>query len=226
MKHFIVAMAILGMATLCVADTTIIQKVESGPVMGQPAKNTTQTMQIKGKKARIDHAGLTQYQILDLAAKKMYTIDSEKKQAMVMSLDMVNAAGAMFKQMNKDAKLNVQNTGNTRTVNGFKCTDYVVSMTGGMGMTSKQCVTKDIDSSDFEAFRPYAEGMVKMFVGENTAQLPQGMAVVTETQLTMMGQKIDSKTELQSVKKEEIAASVFEIPAGYEVKEVPGMPKQ
>jgi Domain of unknown function (DUF4412) len=226
MKHFFIVVAILGMATLCFADTTIIQKVESGPMMGQPGKNTVQTMQIKGNKARIDHANVAQYQILDLAAKKMYTIDSEKKQAMVMSLDMVNAAGAMFKQMNKDAKLNVQNTGNTRTVNGFKCTDYVVTMSGGTAMTSKQCITKDIDSTDFEAFRPYAEGMVKMFLGDNTAKLPQGMAVITETQMTMMGQKIDSKTELQSVKKEEIAGSVFEIPAGFEVKEVPGMPKQ
>jgi hypothetical protein len=226
MKHFIVVMAILGMATLCFADITITQKVESGPMMGQPAKNTIQTMQIKGNKARIDHQDVAQYQILDLAAKKMYNVDSEKKQAMVMSLDMVNAAGTMFKQMNKDAKLSVQNTGNTRTVNGFKCTDYIVSLTGGMGMTSKQCITKDIDSTDFEAFRPYAEGIVKMLVGDNTAKLPQGMAVVTETQMTMMGQKIDSKTELQSVKKEEIAPSVFEIPAGYEVKEVPGMPKQ
>jgi hypothetical protein len=226
MKHLFIVVAILGLATLGFADTTIIQKVESGPIMGQPAKNTIQTMQIKGNKARIDHANVAQYQILDLAAKKMYTIDSDKKEAIVMSLDMVNAAGNMFKQMNKDAKLSVQNTGKSRTVNGFKCTDYVVSMSGGMGMTSKQCVTTDIDASDFEAFRPYAEGMVKMFVGENTAQLPQGMAVVTETQLTMMGQKIDSRTELQSVKKEQIAASVFEIPAGFAVKEMPGMPKQ
>ncbi|MCI0416914.1 DUF4412 domain-containing protein [bacterium] len=226
MKHFFIVLAFLGMTTLCFADTTIIQKVASGPVMGQSGTNAIQTMKIKGTKARIDHDNVKQYQILDLAAKKVYTIDNEKKQAMVMSLDMMNAAGAMFKQMNKDAKLNIQNTGNTRTVNGFKCTDYVISMTGGMGLTSKQCLTKDIDSSDFEAFRPYAEGMVKMFLGDNAAQLPEGMAVVTETQMTMLGQKVDSKTELQSVKKEEIPGSVFEIPAGYAVTEMPGMPKQ
>ena len=226
MRNFLIVVAIFGMATLCFADTTITQKVESGPIMGQPAQNTIQTMQIKGTKARIDHANMAQYQIMDLAAKKVYTIDNSKKEAMVMSLDMVNAAGAMFKQMNKDAKLNIQNTGNTRTVNGFKCTDYVVSMTGGMAMTSKQCITQDIDSTDFEAFRPYAEGMIRTLLGDNTAKLPQGMAVVTETQMTMMGQKIDSRTELQSVKKEEIAGSVFEIPADYKVKEMPGMPKQ
>jgi hypothetical protein len=95
-----------------------------------------------------------------------------------------------------------------------------------MALTSKQCVTKDIDSSDFEAFRPYAEGMVKMFLGESTAKLPEGMAVVTETQMTMMGQKVNSKTELQSVKKEELPASLFEVPAGFKIQEMPGMPKQ
>ncbi len=226
MKQFFVVVAIFGMATFCFADTTIIQKVESGPMMGQPGTKAIQTMKIKGNKARIDHDNLAQYQIMDLEAKKVYTVDNAKKQAMVMNLDMMNAAGAMFKQMNKDGKLSVQNTGNSRTVNGFKCTDYVISMSGAMALTSKQCLTKDVDASDFEAFRPYAEGMVKMFLGDNTTQLPEGMAVVTDTQMTMMGQKIDSKTELQSVKKEPIDGSIFEIPAGYKVQEMPGMPKK
>jgi hypothetical protein len=227
MKKLMFAALAWGITSLCFADTTIIQKVQSGPFMGQPGTNTIQTMKIKGTKARIDHQNLTQYQILDLAAKRVYVVNPDKKEAMVMGLDMMNAAGAMFKQMAKDAQLNVQNTGNTRTVNGFKCTDYVISATGGMAMTSKQCVTKDIDYKDFEAFRPYAEGFVKMIIGDTGAKkLPEGIAVETETTINMMGQKIDSKTELQSVKKEEIPASDFELPTGYTKKEMPGVPHQ
>jgi Domain of unknown function (DUF4412) len=216
-----------GISSLCFADTTITQRVQSSPVMGQPGTNTIQTMKIKGTKARIDHQNVPQYQILDLTTKKVYVVNPDKKEAMVMGLDMMNAAGNMFKQMNKDAQLNVQNTGNTRTVNGFKCTDYVISTTGAMAMTSKQCVTKDIDYKDFEAFRPYAEGFVKMILGDTgKTKLPEGIAVTTETTINMMGQKIDSKTELQSVKKEAIPASDFEVPAGYAKKEMPGMQQQ
>ena len=217
---------LIGIASLCFADTTIIQKVESGAMLGQPATNTIQTMRIKGNKARIDHQNVAQYQILDLGAKKVYMVDPDKKEVMVMGLDMMNAAGAMFKQMNQNAKLNVQSTGTSRTVNGFKCMDYVVTMSGAMALDSKQCVTKDVDYTDFEAFRPYAEGMVKMFAGDATAKLPEGISVITETDMTLMGQKVKSRTELQSIKKEEVPASTFEIPAEFKTKEMPGMPKQ
>jgi hypothetical protein len=227
MRNFLIMVAIMIVTNFSFADTTIIQKVQSSAMMGQPATNTVQTMRIKGPKARIDHQGMAQYQILDLAGKRVYMIDTDKKQAMVMSLDMMNAAGAMFKQMNQNAQLNVQNTGNTRTINGFKCTDYVVSMAGGMSVNSKQCVTTDVDYSDFEAFRPYAEGLMKMVAGdEGASKLPPGLSVVTETDMSIMGQKVSSKTELQSVKKEPITADIFEIPAGFEVKEMTGVPKQ
>jgi hypothetical protein len=224
MNKWMLAALVLGITTFCFADTTITQKVQSSPVMGQPGVNTIQTMRIKGTKARIDHQNQSQYQILDLAAKRVYIVNPEKKEAMVMGLDMLNTAGAMFKQMNKDAQLNVQSTGSTRTINGFKCTDYVISSTGAMSMNSKQCVTKDVDYKDFEAFRPYAEGFVKMVLGDNAAtKLPEGIAVVSQTTINMMGQKIDSTSELQSVKKEELPASDFEVPAGFTKKEMPGM---
>ncbi len=227
MRHFLVILAIVGVTNLCSADTTILQKVETSAMMGQPGVNTIQTMKIKGNKARIEHQNVAQYQILDLGTKKVYRVDPDKKQVLVMSLDMMNMAGAMLKQMNQNAQLNVQNTGNKRTVNGFKCTDYIVSVTGGMELNSKQCITTDVDSSDFEAFRPYAEGMVKSFVGDQSAaKLPPGMSVITETNMSMMGQKIVSKTELQSVTKEEIPPSVFEVPPDFQVKEMTGMPKQ
>jgi hypothetical protein len=228
MKILFIILAIVTAASgISFADTTIIQKVESGAMMGQPATNTVQTMRIKGSKARIDHQNMAQYQIVDLAAKKVYMVDTDKKQVMVMGLDMMNAAGAMFKQMNQNAQMNVQNTGNTRTVNGFKCTDYVVSMSGAMSINSKQCVTTDVDSSDFEAFRPYAEGVMKMFAGDDAAtKMPPGISVVSETDMSIMGQKVSSRTELQSVKKEDIPASLFAVPEGFEVKEMPGMPKK
>jgi hypothetical protein len=224
MKTILFSALVLFLSHLCFADTTIVQKVESGPIMGQPATNTIQTMKIKGTKARIDHQNTSQYQIMDLAAKKVYMVNPDKKEAMVMGLDMMNAAGAMFKQMNQNAQLNVKNTGNTRTVNGFKCTDYVVSATGALALESKQCVTTDVDYTDFEAFRPYAEGFMKMFLGESgTEKLPQGMSVVSETTMNMMGQKVTSRTELQSVKKGDIPAADFEVPAEYKTVAMPAM---
>lgn len=227
MKFAAFLIVVFALSTLCFADTTIVQQISSGPMMGQPGTNTTQTMKIKGMKARIDMGNSHSYQILDLNSKKMYMVDPDKKQAMVMSVDMLNTAGQMFKQANKGADVKVQNLGTTRTVNGFKCTDYEISITGAMGMTSKQCVTTDVDYKDFEAFRPYAEGMLKSFMGdESMAKLPKGLAASSETSISMMGQNHTAKTELQKVSKEELPAALFEIPADYKTVEAPmGMPQ-
>jgi hypothetical protein len=228
MKKFFFIAVVLTFSSFCFADTTITQKIEGSAIMGQPAMNTTQTIKIKGTKARIDLGNQHKYQILDLSTKKMFLVDPDKKEAMSMSVDMLNAAGAMFKNANQNAEVNVQNTGNSRTVNGFKCTDYVITLSGPMSMTSKQCVTKDIDYKDFEAFRPYAEGMIRTFMGDKgMAKLPQGMAASAETTISLMGQNHTSKTELQSIKKEDLPASVFEVPADFKLMEAPmGMPKQ
>ena len=227
MRNLLIVLAIVTTASLSFADTVIVQKVETSSIMGQPAVNTIQTMKIKGSKSRIDHQNKAQYQIVDLANKKVYIVDPEKKETMVVALDMMNAAAGMLKQLSQGAQMEVKNTGQTRTVNGFKCTDYIVSMGGALALNSKQCVTTDVDYSDFEAFRPYAEGIMKMFTSEKDApKLPPGIAAQTVTEMNMMGQKVNSKTELQSVKKEEVPASVFELPAGHTVKEAPGMPKQ
>jgi len=228
MKFVALLIMVLAVSTFCFADTTIVQQVTSGPMMGQPGVNTTQTMKIKGMKARIDMANQHTYELLDLNSKKMYIVDPEKKQATVMSTDMMNAAGAMFKNANKGAEIKVQDLGTTHTVNGFKCTDYQITVTGAMGMTSKQCVTTDVDYKDFEAFRPYAEGMLKTLMGDEAiAKLPQGLAASSETSISMMGQNHTAKTELQKITKEELPASLFEVPADYKVVEAPmGMQPQ
>jgi hypothetical protein len=227
MKKLAFAAAVLAISSFCFADTTITQKIEAGSMMGRPPVNTIQTIKIKGTKARIDHANEHKYQILDLSSKKMIIVDPDKKEATTMSVDMLNAAGAMFKGAIANAEVKVQDTGNSRTVNGFKCNDYVITMSGPLSMTSKQCVTKDVDYKDFEAFRPYAEGMIRTFIGDKgMAKLPQGMAAAADTTISIMGQNHSSKTELQSITKDDIPASAFEVPAGFKVNEAPaGMPK-
>jgi uncharacterized protein DUF4412 len=228
MKYATFLILVLALSGFCFADTTIVQQVISGPMMGQPGTNTTQTMKIKGMKARIDMASMHSYQILDLNSKKMYMVDPDKKQAMVMSVDMLSTAGQMFKQANKGADIKVENLGTTQTINGFKCADYQISISGAMGMTSKQCVTTDVDYKDFEAFRPYAEGMLKSLMGDEAmSKLPKGIAASSETTISMMGQNHTAKTELKKVTKEEIPASLFEIPADYKTMEAPmGKPQE
>jgi hypothetical protein len=227
MKYFVLLVIVFTVSAFCFADTTIVQTITTGPMMGKPGGTMTQTMKIKGTKARIDTSNQSTYEVLDLTAKKMYIVEPDHKQAAVMSTDMMDAAGAMFKNANKDAEVKVQNLGTTHTINGFKCTDYQISVTGAMGMTSKQCVTTDVDYKDFEAFRPYAVGMMKSFMGEDAiAKLPKGLAASSETTISMMGQNHTAKTELQKVTREELPASLFEIPSDYKIVESPmGMPQ-
>ena len=228
MKFAAFLVLVFALSAFCFADTTIVQNVSSGPMMGQPGVNTTQTMKIKGMKARIDMANQHSYQIMDLNAKNMFVVDPDKNQATSMSLDMLGAAGAMFKNANKGAEVKVQNLGTTHTINGFKCSDYQIAISGAMAMNSKQCVTTDVDYKDFEAFRPYAEGMLKSLMGDEAmAKLPKGIAASSETTISMMGQNHTAKTELQKITKEELPASLFEIPADFKTVEAPmGMPQQ
>ncbi len=225
MKMFLVFAAALCCASLCFADITIVQKVESGSIMGQPAQNTVQTMKIKGSKARIDQQNQPQYQILDLAAKKMYMVDPQKKETMVMGLEMMEAAGAMFQAMNQNSQLSVKETGNKKTVNGFNCSETLITMTGAMAFTSTNCYTQDIDSTEFEAFRPFSEGMMKTFLGDKgMTKLPKGVSVRSDTNMTMMGQQIKASTEMISVSKEALPDSLFAPPADFKLKEMT-MPK-
>ena len=153
-------------------------------------------------------------------------VDSSKKQVMTMSLDMMKAAGGMMGAMGKDMKTDVKKTGNSKTVNGFKCDEYVLTMTGPISMTSTECITQDVDDKEFEPMKDYFMEFAKM-MNMDPKTLPKGIPVQTEVKMNMMGQNVAGSSEVQSISHDALADSLFTIPSDYSVQEMkmPPMPK-
>ncbi len=122
--------------------------------------------------------------------------------------------------------IDVKKTGETRTVAGFRCDEWVITMNAFT--TMKECVTSELQypARAFDAYKDYSESMKKMMSGfgamaQSGAELAekmkamQGYPVATSMKMDVMGQKTTSETEVIEVRKGAIPASAWEIPAGY-----------
>jgi hypothetical protein len=226
MKTLMCMLLILTIAAVCHADLKIVQKNETGAMMGQPAKNFMQTIYIKGDKARMDLSEAGMYQIIDLKSRKVMNVDPAKKQVMTMDIDMMKKmSGPMMGMMGKDMKGSVKKTGNSNTINGFKCDEYVITMTGSISMTNTECVTTAEDASEFEPMRTYFQEFAKM-MNMDASQLPPGIPVHSNMKMSMFGQNITGRSEVQSISHDPVADSMFAIPPDYKVEEMkmPQMP--
>ena len=77
MKYVLVLLC-LCIAATAFADLKIVQRVKTGGVMGQPPSDGTMTMYLKAGKARVDNDTAGSYQIMDLAAGKMFIVEPSK----------------------------------------------------------------------------------------------------------------------------------------------------
>jgi len=204
--------------TVCFADITIVQKVEAGAMMGQPAKNLTMSMYVKGNKARIETKEAQNYQILDLQTNKIYNVNPAEKKVVIMSMDLMKHAGDAMGKMG-EMKTDVKKTGATAQVNGFKCEEYVVTITGPINGTTTECVTNDVDTTEFDRYRDFAMNFAKM-MGSAKAPEIKGLPVRTASKITIMGANMETKSEVQSVSTKQIEDSKFVVPSDYTVQDL------
>lgn len=210
----------LGSA-MAFADMTLVQNVQTGAMMGQPAHSDTMTWAIKGSKARMDFGKISQ--IIDLDAHKVYKIDAANKHIMVMSTDLSKETADMISKVGEDTKIDVRNTGKTETIDGYKCQEYVMTMTGPMSMVTTVWMTQDIDAKEFERFKTFGMQMPKMKGSESMADM-KGIPIKSTSKTTLMGKVIDSSTKMQSVSSDAVSASLFDLPKDYKVIDIPTMP--
>jgi hypothetical protein len=182
--------------------------------------------------------------IIDLKTGVMTTLDGAKKTYYTTTKqDMEQFAAKMQEKMNDPemkkgmemmAKMSegmagpveVKKTGETRTVAGFRCDEWMITMNAFT--TMKECVTSELQypARAFEAYKDYSESMRKMMSGfgpmaksgadlAEKMQAMKGYPVATSMKMDVMGQKTTSETEVIEVRKGAIPASTWEIPAGY-----------
>lgn len=228
MKKLLFLFLFTCLSSALFADMTVVQKIHSGSVMGQPAKDSTMTMKVKGNKARIEDSTSGNWMLVDLTANKMFTVQPPKKEVMSMSLDMASKAGDMFSQMGQNAKSTLTKGTETKVINGYKCDQYHLTTTGGMlNLDATYWISNDVDSKEYTPFRKYSESVLKMLKMDDLTKL-QGMPIRSETTMNMMGQKIEVTSEIQSISHDAVPDSAFVIPADYKIEEfkMPEMPKQ
>ena len=225
MKKFLSTLLCLGLATVALADVKIVQKLKTSPMMGQPGKDSTVSISVKGKKARIDSGEGQSYQIVDLTQGKVFIVDDSKKQVMVMTTEMMKQAANMMGQLGgNQGKPKIEKLGTSHTYNGYKCDDVKMTMEGVMTLDSVSCVSKELDVKEFEPFKEFGSDFTKMFGMDASSEIP-GYAVHSDTKMTIMGQKMDSTTDLVSISHDAINDSIFVIPADYKVQDMK-MPKK
>lgn len=182
--------------------------------------------------------------IMEFASGKIVTIDHQKKEYSEMTVAEIDEAmKGMAAQMEQamaqvppqmrekmagmmgGAAAEVTVTkGATKTVAGYSCQTYTITM--GASMTQETCnstaLVPPFDPANFQKLSrvsiPMMQGMDKMI--KKMSEI-QGIALMQHTTMSMMGRKTDSGMEATEIKKGAIAADVFATPAGYKMVDSP-----
>jgi hypothetical protein len=225
MKFNCAILVCLLSGTSLFADMTVVQTLKSD-LMPDAKTDSTLTMTVKGQKARIDLPGSQMSSIIDAKAGKMYTLMHKEKQVMVLSIEDLKKSAAMAAQPGQDkAKTAIRKTGQSKTIRGYKCAEYDFSGGGANPPMVKCWITEDVDDSEMEVVRSFG-GQMGGMLGFNDVQKPKGMVIRSESKMNINGREVTSASEVQSIKRDPVADSIFVLPADYTVLELPAFNPQ
>jgi hypothetical protein len=229
MKYAIGVLICLTISAAVFADAKIVQTVNSSGIMGQPPKNDTMTIYVKGQKARIDMGAgaATPYQIIDVTAKKAFIVDPGKKSVMVMTSEQMKKTAGMLSQLSgtKQTPPTIKKLGTSKTYNGYKCDEYSISMASPIQTNGTYCISSEIDlRKDLEGLTSFSEEFARMFGADIMKQI-NGYPVHSDSTVSIMGQTIKTSGDLVSISHDSQPESLFVVPADFKVMEMPAMPK-
>jgi hypothetical protein len=191
--------------------------------------------------------------LADASAGKFTIIDHKKREYSVVTLQDLEAAAAEMQARMKEmeektknmppamreklaglmggaaASVDVQKGAGTRTIAGYTCQNWVVTM--GNFSRTESCVTTDVALStkawdSFQAFssrlRTVAGPMSKMIDQLQEKMKPMnGLPLASTTTTSVLGKSTSSTTEVTEVKKGPVPPSAWEMPAGYKLVQSP-----
>jgi Domain of unknown function (DUF4412) len=237
---FLTALGALALAASVGAqDLTVTSKVSKGD-----GPSTTETSYYTNAKMRIGE-GNGREMIADFASGTMTTLDNAKKEYSVITQADIDAmmaqADARAKEMEARtqkmppemrekmaammgqfaASVEVKKGTGGRTIAGYPCQNWIVTM--GQMMTMEHCVSSEIaiPPGTFEAMKrftasmaagPAAKSMIGMW---DKFKEMKGFPLATKTTMSIMGRSDVSTKEVTDVKKGPVPASAFEVPADY-----------
>lgn len=139
-----------------------------------------------------------------------------------------------MRAMMEQTKITVEPTDETREINGWNCRKYRIAKTGMMEIEQEiwasEAVDLDLDRYTDLMSLSGPEGLL----GDSEAGRAQraemekvkGYPILTKSKMQLMGANMESETEVRVIRKEPMAASLFEVPADYKERDMnkPGAP--
>ena len=191
----------------------------------QPAKDEETTTWLDKDKMRRDEGETTT--LIRLDNNKMYVINHADKTYSELDLpfDVEAALPAETQQMmsSMDVSSKITDTGETQTINNWKCKKYLVEITvSGMGMswpiTMGIWTSNDLGIDMGQYKKLYAETlalnpMFQDFIEEFKKM--EGYPILTEFSMDMMGAEQKYREEVLSIEKKEAPAGTYDLPEGY-----------
>ncbi len=218
-------------------DLTVVSK---HTLNGKPGSTTTSYMSA-------DHIRMAEEgheTIVDVKAGVTTTLDTKKRTYYTTTKQDLEQFAAKMKEKMNDPETKrameamasmssgmagtteVKKTGASRTVAGFRCEEWAITVTGLY--TIKECLTSDLQYPvhAFDAYKAYGESMKDLMssfrpMAKSGAELAEkmkamkGFPVSTSMAMDVMGNKTTTESEVVEVRKGSIPASAWEIPAGY-----------
>jgi hypothetical protein len=238
-KHLLLSFVIVfSLTTFLHGGVYMKQKrhTDAFSMMGQnqPAEDVIEEIWLTENGFRSDSPDNSMIMMFDKG--KMVMLDHEKKTYMEMPMDLSSempgteemdeedmaAMQGMMQNMGK-TKISVQSTGQKKTLNGWKCNKYILTMTTMMGTNSMEIwATEDLKidpnlytkfSSSMSASNPMMQNMAGS-LNEEMKKI-KGVQVLSTSTQNIMNQKVSSSTELLEFKSGKAPSNLFEIPAAY-----------
>lgn len=231
MKKFLTLITVLLFVSTVplTADYHIKQEQHTGEfsVMGQtqPAKDEINHLWLAENKMA-NHSE-RQSVIINLNKNVMFVInhDNETYVKMDLPLDITQYFPAKMRKMMEQITVDVNPTGETKTIGKWKCQGFDVSMDMMMNKVEmKVWATKDV-SFDWKTYhaKMFPKFMkATMNLNDEAIQEFQkieGFQIRSDTTMKMMGSEMESYNEVKEISKESPPEGTYSVPQGYTEKE-------
>jgi len=246
----IACLCLFSAAPLLADDLTIVSKHTRGD--GGPTTGTSYYTSEKMRMSTSDGNDM----VADYQSGTIMMIDNKKKEYSIMTRQEMEAMAAQMQSKMKEmdagmaslppavrekmaamtggaggpmGEVTVTKGSGTRTIAGYTCQNWNVTM--GEGMHQESCVPTDLQfpAGMFEAQKSFyqsmagAAGPMGKFMTSAMEKFKEmkGFPLATNTTMKIMGKSIDSSTEVTEIKKGAVPSTVFDVPAGYKKVDSP-----
>lgn len=228
MKKCLFLLILVALTTgIVTADVYIKQKMHTDAInmMGQsqPAVDDFSDIWFTENKMAMHSPGMSI--IVDMAKKVVFMINIEGKTYVEMEIPVdfskyIPEEAAQMAQMMLNTSVTVQPTGETMTINNWKCEGYDVNMDMMMmQMKTKVWASKDVPFDWKELMDKYLE-MSKVMLRLNDQSIQEmakidGYQIKSETTINMMGSDINSYQEVVEISQKAAPAGTYAVPEGF-----------